>query len=108
MGAVRFPLVFSRKWRGVERYFAMKNHAKAQLNQRLISNFNTYLLTWIDAFLVDQKAQGLGKRTVQLYTEKLQHFSTFCDGQLIKQVGQVLSGRMATLNHSMARCGMNC
>jgi len=48
-----------------------------------------YLLTWMDAFLVDRKSGGLAGGTLRFYHIKLKLFSDFCDAQAITQIGQI-------------------
>ena len=55
----------------------------------IVNNEDTYLLTWIDAFLVDRKAQGFSKGTIYFYKKKLELFTKFCDGQIIKHIPEI-------------------
>ncbi len=50
-------------------------------NQGTITKFTqeTHLLTWIGAFLVDRKAQGLSKGTLGFYQKKFKLFTDYCD-----------------------------
>lgn len=61
------------------------------VDQRPISEIvqDDYLLTWIEAFLVDRKAQNMSKGTLQYYQKKLRHFSNFCEGQAVKNISQI-------------------
>jgi site-specific recombinase XerD len=63
----------------------------AKLGQRTISETAQifHLETWIDAFLVDRKAQNLSKGTVKFYSEKLRYFTVFCDGQALTDILQI-------------------
>jgi site-specific recombinase XerD len=54
-----------------------------------ISNQDTYLLTWIEAFLFDRKAQNLSKGTLDFYRRHLNIFIKFCDSQVISQIDQL-------------------
>ena len=47
---------------------------------------DTDLLTWIEAFLIDRKAQGLAKGTLYFYQKKTKAFIDFCKAQIITQV----------------------
>jgi len=47
------------------------------------------LTTWIDGFLLDRKASGLAKGSLEFYAEKLQMFVRFCEGRLITRISQV-------------------
>lgn len=59
---------------------------------RVNFNHETYLDTWIDAFLVDRKAQGLSSGTLVFYRNKLKLFMRFCEGQVITQIDQISPG----------------
>jgi site-specific recombinase XerD len=57
-----------------------------QVNQRTLED---YLLVWIDAFLVDRKAQNVSRATLEFYRTKLKLFTDYCEGQQVKQVSQI-------------------
>ncbi len=52
-------------------------------NQWSITKYDqdTHLLTWIEAFLVDRKAQGLSEGTLYFYQKKLKLFIECCEAQ---------------------------
>ncbi len=50
---------------------------------------DTYLLTWIEAFLLDRKAQNLAKGTLDFYRRHLNLFIKFCDSQVVTQIDQL-------------------
>jgi site-specific recombinase XerD len=54
-----------------------------------ISDQDTYLLIWIEAFLFDRKAQNLAKSTLDFYRRHLNIFIKFCDSQVITQIDQL-------------------
>jgi site-specific recombinase XerD len=54
-----------------------------------ISDQDTYLLTWIEAFLFDRKAQNLAKGTLDFYRRHLNIFIQFCDSQVVTQIDQL-------------------
>ena len=56
-------------------------------NQRLL--IDDYLLTWIEAFYVAKKVQGVSKGTLSIYREKLNIFVEYCEGQALKRVTQI-------------------
>jgi len=57
---------------------------KSTLNQwTKVKNQDTYLETWMEAFLLDRKARGLSKGTIYFYHKKPELFTNFCDGRLI-------------------------
>ncbi len=60
-------------------------------DQRTITNFSqdSHLLTWLEAFLIDRKAQGLAQGTIGFYRLKLSHFADFCESQAITQISQI-------------------
>ena len=61
------------------------------IDQRTITNFSqdSHLLTWLEAFLIDRKAQGLAQGTIGFYRLKLSHFADFCESQAITQISQI-------------------
>ena len=48
-----------------------------------------YLLTWVEAFLIDRKARGLADGTLRFYRQKLKLFSNYCDTQVLIQIRQI-------------------
>jgi|APSaa5957512622_1039677.scaffolds.fasta_scaffold82868_1 integrase/recombinase XerD len=65
---------------------------QSTLNQWTITESqDTYLLTWIEAFLFDRKAQGLSKGTLYFYQKKLGKFTQFCNSQSIKHISELNS-----------------
>ena len=38
-----------------------------------------YLLTWLEAFLIDRKAQGVSEGTLHFYEVKFKSFTQYCD-----------------------------
>ncbi len=68
--------------RGVGKY------GKNELNQWTITNttLDLDLMTWIEAFLVDRKAQNLSRGTLYFYQAKLKLFSNYCEGQVVGRV----------------------
>lgn len=65
-------------------------------NQGTITKFaqETYLLIWIDAFLVYRKAQGLSEGTLSFYQKKLRLFTDYCDSQIITQITQMTPNQL--------------
>ena len=47
------------------------------------SLIDDYLLTWIEAFLIDRKARGLADGTLRFYRIKLKLFTDFCETQVL-------------------------
>jgi len=54
-----------------------------------VSNVDDYLLTWLEAFLIDRKAAGVAAGTLRFYRQKIKLFSDYCDAQAVKQIGQI-------------------
>ena len=50
---------------------------------------DSHLLTWIEAFLIDRKAQNMAKGTLYFYTKKLKLFTDFCESQAVTQITQI-------------------
>jgi len=60
-------------------------------NQRTqpISTVDEYILTWVEAFLIDRKSQGIANGTLTFYSHKLKQFTDYCEGQIIKDISQI-------------------
>ena len=54
-----------------------------------VSSVDDYLLTWLEAFLIDRKAAGVAEGTLRFYHQKIKLFSDYCDAQAVKQIGQI-------------------
>lgn len=50
---------------------------------------DSYLDTWIDAFMLDRKAQNMAKGTLYFYKKKLEFFSKYCESQAVKNITQI-------------------
>ncbi|MGD0612065.1 MAG: hypothetical protein ABSB41_11165 [Anaerolineales bacterium] len=59
--------------------------------QRTLQNsrVDDYLLTWMEAFLIDRKAGGVAEGTLRFYHSKLKLFSDYGEAQAIQQIGQI-------------------
>lgn len=53
------------------------------------SAHDEYLFTWLEAFLIARKAQGVSDGTLHFYRVKLKTFSAYCEAQAITQVHQI-------------------
>jgi len=53
------------------------------------TGLNDFQETWLEAFLIDRKAQNCAAGTLHTYGAKLRLWATFCDTQVITRVGQV-------------------
>jgi site-specific recombinase XerD len=60
-------------------------------NQRIITKFSqdTFLLSWINGFLLDRKAQNMSKGTLIFYQKKLKLFTDYCNAQVITQITEI-------------------
>jgi integrase/recombinase XerD len=65
--------------------------ATNEVNQRLISTYlqDDYLLVWIEAFLIDRKAQNMSRGTLEFYQCKLKNFTDFCESKAVKNIMQI-------------------
>ncbi len=75
----------------LERQMEITMPQNTTINQGTILKLSqeTHLLTWIEAFLVDRKAQGLSEGTLTFYCDKLELFTDYCDCQLITQITEI-------------------
>jgi site-specific recombinase XerD len=60
-------------------------------DQWAITDFSqeTHLLTWVEAFLMDRKSQGVAAGTLYFYQKKLALFTAFCESKLITEIIQI-------------------
>lgn len=67
---------------------------KSPLDQGTFSKtvVDEYLETWLEAFLIDRKAQGFSDGTLHFYRIKLKKFSTYCEAQLVTEISQITPG----------------
>ncbi len=58
--------------------------------QRTLTNnaVDDYLLTWVEAFLIDRKARGLAEGTQSFYSIKLKLFIGYCESQIVTHINQ--------------------
>jgi len=54
-----------------------------------ISIVDDYLLTWMEAFLIDRKASGVVEGTLDFYRIKLKMFADYCETQSAKNISQI-------------------
>jgi site-specific recombinase XerD len=59
--------------------------------QGIVTNslVDDYLLTWLEAFLIDRKARGLAEGTLRFYRIKFKLFTDFCETQVVTQIHQI-------------------
>ena len=65
--------------------------ATNDVNQRTINTYlqDDYLLVWIEAFLIDRKAQNMSRGTLGFYQCKLKNFTEFCESRAVKNILQI-------------------
>ena len=58
---------------------------------RTLENVSTdeHILTWIEAFLIDRKARGCARGTLEFYMFKLKTFKDYCETQYVKDISQI-------------------
>jgi integrase/recombinase XerD len=63
----------------------------ATKNQLILEKLeqDSHLLTSVESFLIDRKAQGLSPDTIKFYRERIGLFTSFCETQLITQTTQI-------------------
>ncbi len=54
-----------------------------------VSTVDDYLLTWLEAFLIDRKAAEVATGTLRFYCQKIKLFSDYCEALTVKQISQV-------------------
>jgi len=54
-----------------------------------VSQQDDYLMIWVEAFLIDRKAQNMSKGTLDFYRKKLKYFTDYCEAQAVKQISQI-------------------
>jgi site-specific recombinase XerD len=54
-----------------------------------VSTVDDYLLTWLEAFLIDRKAAGVADGTLRFYRQKIKLFTDYCDALAVEQIGQI-------------------
>jgi len=65
-------------------------YLKADIQRTLIdSPVEEYILTWVEAFLIDRKARGCAKGTLVFYQQKMMSFMDYCESQIISQISQI-------------------
>lgn len=53
------------------------------------SNVDDYLLTWMEAFLIDRQAVGVADGTLRFYRIKLKMFADYCEALAVKNIAQI-------------------
>jgi len=61
---------------------------------RIKTGQDDYLLTWLEAFLIDRRAQNMTRGTLYFYAKKLELFTRYCDTQAVTHIRQVDTGVM--------------
>jgi site-specific recombinase XerD len=60
-----------------------------QIEQRTIINLDSYIFTWIEAFYIDRRAQGLSPGTLRFYREKIKVIYEYFESQSITTMEQI-------------------
>ena len=55
----------------------------------IVTGMDDYLLLWVDAFLIDRKAQNMSSGSLSFYRKKLKYFTDYCEAQAVKQISQI-------------------
>jgi site-specific recombinase XerD len=53
------------------------------------SGVDDYLLTWLEAFLIDRKSAGLAEGSLRFYRQKIKLFVDYCEAQAVTQISQI-------------------
>jgi site-specific recombinase XerD len=56
---------------------------------KYITAVDDFLLTWMEAFLNDRKAQGSALGTLRFYSQKLRLFLNYCQANTVEGIGQI-------------------
>lgn len=65
------------------------------------------LLIWIEAFLIDRKAQNMASGTLYFYQKKLGLFAQYCDLQVITNISQIIPGTIRNYLFWLENTGHN-
>ena len=82
---------------------------KTTIDQRTISAFyqDDYILTWIEAFLVDRKAQNITKGTIEFYRKKFKYFVAYCESQALTRITQITPTILREFMLELENIGLN-
>ncbi|MGA2502482.1 MAG: tyrosine-type recombinase/integrase [Anaerolineales bacterium] len=72
-----------------------------------VSRVDDYLLTWLEAFLIDRKAAGIAEGTLRFYRQKIKLFSGYCDALAVKQICQITPSFLRQYLLSLEESGHN-
>lgn len=61
---------------------------------RIKTGQDDYLTVWLEAFLIDRRAQNMTRGTLYFYQKKLELFTRYCDTQAVTHIHQVDAGVM--------------
>jgi len=83
--------------------------SKIVKNQRTIYPLldETYLPTWLEAFLMDRKAGGLADGTISFYHLKLSNFAKFCESLAITEITQITANTIRLFLLQLEQDGHN-
>ena len=54
-----------------------------------VSRVDDYLVSWLEAFLIDRKSGGLAEGSLRFYRQKLKLLADFCDTQAVQMINQI-------------------
>jgi site-specific recombinase XerD len=54
-----------------------------------LSKVDDYLVSWLEAFLIDRKSAGLADGSLRFYRQKLKLLADFYDAQAVQQINQI-------------------
>jgi site-specific recombinase XerD len=54
-----------------------------------LSKVDYYLVSWLEAFLIDRKSAGLADGSLRFYRQKLKLLADFCDAQAVQTIDQI-------------------
>ncbi len=54
-----------------------------------LSKVNDYLVSWLEAFMIDRKSAGLADGSLRFYRQKLKLLADFCDAQAVQTINQI-------------------
>jgi site-specific recombinase XerD len=71
-------------------FWRLKMDTPILVQRPILKDFHDdYLLIWIEAFLIDRKAQNMSKGTLRYYQCKLKNFANFCEGRAVRSIFQI-------------------
>jgi hypothetical protein len=53
-----------------------------------VSKVDDYLVSWLEAFLMDRKAEGIADGTLRFYQQKIKLFLNYCDALAVTEIAR--------------------